>query len=659
MSNPEQKTVRYGLYYKAIFQLVESAPDKIILIFLTDEYRQQMRASLMEQTIFISQKRISEILGLNRRTVTASLSKLEQLGLIKVRPNAITFHGDEFVSLIKHYESLGYSEQVAFASEFKSKGIEILNGKIQEGSRKDLTGLQGTSFLSNHALKYAEVCKNTQTESSNGASCAEIHNDVQKCTTMCKNTHLGAKMHRFLHQFAEIVQKCTKESTFDMVFSTTPCAEMHNNEYEAMKEAFYTGNFSENIEIDQNLLCTLAQLAVLFYTRGCAEMHNEDPKSCAFLHNSNYIYNNKNNKPASLSEKGEEGFPLKPLSNEEGFQPSFTSEAVEDSLGIIELEGDVPFGKRSSRTIQVKNKKKLSSPYKDKPFFAESDAKKITASLDPAVTYTSPVKLFINLFWWGCWDLYTENYDARDYDEHGDPIDSEDINDLKMIDAVLPVEDLLKLAEQVYDDIAGAVEKGEYEDSYGTYKLGFDSIDDLQPHFIFDWEEAEANGRKGLKVSLKRFRNIEATVIEKVPSPRTRSEIIAESKLDRAFTKSLMQVAEENLTPVEKIIRKFYETFVTFSDDYRPENYTNSEKQSIEGHSLPGYIYKGTVAFWCNEQELPVDELYETLSQSERHVHGADLKMTRNIFSVRNVYRWNVSHGYEQSVAGEIINQNQ
>ena len=37
MSNPEQKTVRYGLYYKAIFQLVESAPDKIILVFLTDE----------------------------------------------------------------------------------------------------------------------------------------------------------------------------------------------------------------------------------------------------------------------------------------------------------------------------------------------------------------------------------------------------------------------------------------------------------------------------------------------------------------------------------------------------------------------------------------------------------------------------------------------
>lgn len=659
MSNPESKTVRYGLYYKAIFQLVESAPDKIILIFLTDEYRQQMRTSLLEQTIFISQKRISEILGLNRRTVTASLSKLEQLGLIKVRPNAITFNGDEFVSVVKHYESLGYSEQAVFASEFKSKGVEILNGKIEEGCRKELIGLQGTSFLSNPALKYTGVCKNAQPESSDDEMCAEIHRGVQKYTTMCKNTHIGVKMHRFLQQFAEIVQKCTDKNTFDMVFSTTSCAEMHNDEYEILKEAFYTGNFSENIEIDQNLLCTLAQLAVHFYTQGCAFLHNEDPKSCAFLHNSNYIYNKINNKPASTSKKGEEDFPLKPLSNVEGFQPSSDSEEVEDSLGIIELEGEVPFGDRSSRTSQLKPKSKISSPYKDKPFFSETEAKKITASLDPTVTYTSPVKLFINLFWWGCWDLYTENYDARDYDEHGDPIDNDDINDLKMVDAIFPVEDLLKLAEQVYDDMAGAVEKGVYEDSYGTYKLGFDSIDTIQPHFVFDWEDAEANGRKGLKVSLKRFRNIEATVIEKSPTPKTRSEIIAESKLDRAFTKSLMQTAEGDLTSLEKIIRNFYETYVAFSEDYRPENFTNADKQPVEGHSLPGYIYKGTVASWCNEQELPVDELYEALSQTERHVHGADLKMTRNIFSVRNVHRWNVAHGYEQSIAADIISQNQ
>ena len=668
MSNPEPKTVRYGLYYKAIFQLVESAPDKIILIYLADEYRQQMKASLLEQTIFVSQKRISEILGLNRRTVTASLAKLEGLGLIKTRPNAIIFNGDEFVSLVKHFESLDYTEQDSFAQRFKNEGISALEGAIEQGCRKELIGLQGTSIMLNPVQKCTQVCKNAQQNDSEDESCAEIHSDVQKYTTMCKSTHTGVKMHRFLQQFAEIVQKCTDKNAFDMVFSTTPCAEMHNDEYESMKEAFYTGNFSENTKIDQNLLCTLVQLAVHFYTGGCAEMHNGDPKSCAFLHTSNNIYNNnKINKPAKLVikgekeveevlSKGEEDFPLKPLSNVEGFQPSSDSEEFEDSLGIVELNDEEPFGKRSTRTSQ--SKPKINNPYKGKPYFTESEAQKITASLDPAVTYDSPVKLFINLFWWGCWDLYVENYDARDYDEKGEPIENDSINDLKMVDAVLPVEDLLRLAEQIYDDMAGAVEKGVYEDSYGTYKLSFTSIENLQPHFIFDWEEAEADGKHGLKVSLKRFRNIEATVIENTPAPKTRSEIAAETRLNRAFTKNLMEVAtEESLTPIETVIRKFYQTFVKFDSEYRPEHFTNTEQQPVEGRSLPGYIYKGSVVMWCNEQELPVDELLEALSQTERQVHDSDLKMTKNLFSARKVHRWNVAHGYDTSLAGDTISQ--
>ncbi len=656
MSNPEPKTVRYGLYYKAIFQLAESAPDKIILIYLADEYRQQMKTSLLEQTIFVSQKRISEILGLNRRTVTASLAKLEGLGLIKTRPNAIIFNGDEFVSLVKHFESLDYTEQNSFTQRFKKEGISALEGAIEQGCRKELAGLQGSSIMLNPVQKYTEVCKNAQQNDSESESCAEIHNGVQKYTTMCKSTHTGVKMHRFLQQFAEIVQKCTDKTTFDMVFSTTPCAEMHNDEYESMKESFYTGSFSENTKIDQNLLCTLAQLAVHFYTGGCAEMHTEGPKSCAFLHNSNNIYNKINNKPASPVEKGEEDFPLKPLSNVEGFQPSSDSEEFEDSLGIVELNGEEPFGKRSTRISQVKPK--INNPYKTKPYFTESEAQKITASLDPAVTYDSPVKLFINLFWWGCWDLYAENYDTRDYDENGDPIESDSINDLKMIDAVLPVEDLLKLAEQIYDDMAGAVEKGVYEDSYGTYKLGFTSIEDLQPHFIFDWEEAEVDGKRGLKVSLKRFRNIEATVIENTPVPKTRSEIAAETRLDRAFTKNLMENgAEERLTPIETIIRRFYQTFVGFDSEYRPEYFTNTEQQRVEGRSLPGYIYKGSVVMWCNEQEIPVEEFLATLSQTERQIQGSDVKMTKNLFSARKVHRWNVAHGYDDSLASDTISQ--
>lgn len=649
MSSPEPKTVRYGLYYKAIFQLVESAPDKLLLIYLADEYRKQIKNSLSEQTIFVSQKKISDIMGINRRTVTSSLNKLEQWGLIKIRPNAITFNGDEYVSLIKHFESLEFSQHKTFIHRFRTEGIGALEGNIVKGCRGEMVGLQGSSLVLTPVQKYTDLCKNAQLSATDTQNCAFLQSDVQKCTTMCKNTHTGAKLHRFLKQFAEIVQNCTDKNTFDRVFSTTPCAEMHNEEYEAMKEAFYTGNFPESTQIDQNILCIFAQLAVHFCT-------TESPKpvqKCTTVINN---IDKEKDKPASPSEKGEEDFPLKPLSNVEGFQPSSDSEEFEDSLGIIELVDQKPFGKSSVDYSQlVKNK--ISNPYKDKPYFSEKEAKKITASLDPALTYDSPVKLFINLFWWGCWDLYVENYDARDYDENGDPIDNEDVNDLKMIDAVLPANDLLKLAEQIYEDIEGAMVKGVYEDAYGKYKLDFNSLDDFQPHFIFDWEEAEINDQPGLKVSLKRFRNIEANIIDKVPVPKTRSEIAAEAKLDRSFTKIIMESQLDSLTPIEQLVRAFYSLFVKFSDDYHPEYFTNTEHEPVEGHSLPGYIYKPQVSYWCNDHDITADELFSTLSQTERQVLGADIKMTRNIFSVRKVHRWNVAHGYESSVAESIISQ--
>ena len=151
----------YGLHYHANNKLFKHISDRIVLQYLIDTVRGQLRNSIDNQTIIQSMQEISRIIGIDGdRTVSSCLNRLEKSGVIKKHKNAVTVLCDEYVTLIKYYESLSKEEQKKFANEFRQNGIQVLENysvTVKLQCRTELLCLSGSSINVNES----EYCKIT------------------------------------------------------------------------------------------------------------------------------------------------------------------------------------------------------------------------------------------------------------------------------------------------------------------------------------------------------------------------------------------------------------------------------------------------------------------------------------------------------------------
>lgn len=645
MKQSTQQYAGYGLHYHANNQLIPNTADRILFQCLIDLVRKQLAESLDNQTILISQRRLGQLAGLNVcRTIPISLNRLEEMGLIKKFKNGIQIFCDEYVALVQHYESLDRAEKEIFAKEFADTGIAVLqkcNIEIKPMCRTELLGMSGSSI--------AKCCTSAILSESEVQNVAEVQHCLPDGSVILSAENVALLQHS-VDALAEVLQKCNTLDSENPVMTALDVAEVQHCEKEFLKEAILTGKFPESIKNDPQKCCTSAILSI-------ALLQLLPPKSVALLQYSNNIYNNKNNKgdePLKNETEGNENCQEEQKNIFEGFgvvdvvdfDKLSEKEKEELSKELIVDEHSQQVIKRADRQLRARNS------YRNKPFIKIERVKEIVDCLDEVVQ--SPVDFFLYHFWWGIFDLYCDHYHPSEkINEEGDADDEPQNFDWKeMIGAPLPQDEIYQLAKNVYEDLCGSVEQGEYV--YGDHNewkvtFSFASFEDFVPYEIFQWAPCTMRDKSvpALRISIDKFYDIYAPDVT-VPSKGDKKQKNAQNK---KFIQELLETSITQLTPAEKAIHDFYATFVIKGEEMVIDEFTDAQGRLLElGGGLPDHILKP----WCyGLDSIGYKDFIGFLSTKYKPIDGIHRKAY--IFSAEAVVEWNERHGFTNTVAHSAI----
>ena len=656
MKQNKPQVAGYGLHYHANNQLIPNTSDRLLFQCLLDIVRKQLANSLDNQTIILSQRQLGYMSGLNvYRTVPASLERLEALGLIKRHKNGISMMCDQYVALVQYYELLNKSDKEKFAEEFSKNGIQVLEnyGIVAEVQcRSELVGVSGSSI----SMQY---CTSATYSSSEVKNIAEVQHSDQRNQEMlqkCNIEELGfnvAEVQHFSQEIAKTLHFCNTYCTFAMFSETLDVALLQHGVIEAIKVAFETGNFPKNSIFGSEKCCTSAISNVALLQLLASKV----------LHfcNTVIIYNNKNNnkggnplKNEIQTEEENENFQQNIQKSFEGFgkvevidldEPS--EKIKEDFMDIDDISQQKL--KRAERAMRAKNS------YRNKPFIKVERAKEIVDCLDEVVK--SPVDFFIYQFWWGIFDLYCEHYHpSTRINEEGEIEDEPQLLDWKeMIGAALPQDEIYSIAQNVYEDMIGAIEQGKYvygDDNEWEVSFGFTTFQDFNPYEIFQWSPCTMQDKSvpALKVAIDRFYDIEAN---DVFTPNKGGKVDKKTKnfQNKKLINFILSADDTSLSPMESAIKEFYRDFVVSGDDNIIDEFTDGKGTVLEsGGGLPDHLLKP----WCyNLSSVRYNEFTGVLCNKYKPCDGVHKKAY--IFSAENVVEWNERNGYTDTIAHEAL----
>ena len=302
---------------------------------------------------------------------------------------------------------------------------------------------------------------------------------------------------------------------------------------------------------------------------------------------------------------------------------------------------------RAGRKMRERNR------YRNKPFLKVDKVKEKVDYLDEVIQ--SPVDFFLYNFWWGIFDLYCEHYHpSQKINEEGEPVedDSQYLDWKEMIGAPLPQDEIYSLAENVYDDLLGAVEQGIYvfgDNNQWESKFAFSSFEDFIPYEIFQWTPCTMKDKSipALRVAIDKFYDIEA---EDVFVP-TKGDKRAKNAMNKKFTQLLIASEDSQLTPMENAIKKFYRDFVITGRDGLVDEFTDGRGTVLEsGGGLPDHLLKP----WCYDlPSIGYNEFTDIFSTKYKPCEGVHKKAY--IFSAEKVVEWNERNGYKDTVAHKAI----
>lgn len=637
MKIEKQQVAGYGLHYHANNQLIQNPIDRVLFQCLIDLVRRQLATSLDNQTIILSKRQLSRISGLERsRTLPASIKRLEELGLIKKYKNGILVCCDEYVALVQLYESLSESEKDELAEKFTTQGITILQeygSCVNTHNRVELLGMSGSSININSD----ELRISSQLCNSDDKSCEDTH-----------NTETGYSC-EYIHNLAESIEKVVSiyatQYTFEEFMEATSCVNTHNEVEKIIKAVFETGKFPESFKNDLKKLRISSQPS-------CEYLHNLCEKVVSISATVIIRDKNKYKREPEFKKEGEDENSQDNLKKGfEGFgkvEVLDFDEPSEDIKQDLEVQEDFSQQvlKRAERTMKARNS------YRNKPFIKVERVKEIIDCLDEVVQ--SPVDFFLYHFWWGVFDLYCDHYHPSEkINEEGDADDEPQNFDWKeMIGAPLPQDEIYQLAKNVYEDLCGSVEQGEYV--YGDHNewkvtFSFASFDDFVPYEIFQWTPCTMRDKSvpALRISIDKFYDIYAPDVT-VPSKGDKKQKNAQNK---KFIQELLETSITQLTPAEKAIHDFYATFVIKGEEMVIDEFTDAQGRLLElGGGLPDHILKP----WCyGLDSIGYKDFTGFLSTKYKPIDGIHRKAY--IFSAEAVVEWNERHGFTNTVAHSAI----
>lgn len=647
MMNKTPKLAGYGLHYFATNQLIPTFTDRAIFQCLLDEVRMQLMKSLNNETVLISQERLRLKAGVsNRTTARNSIKRLEELGLITAYRNGYKIHCDEFVTLIKNYEVLPESEKCQFVCDFEHDGISIVQKctiPVEPMCRAELVGLSGSSIQ----VESSEMFNYEQIYASESENCSKVNT-----ISNIEQSEICSKVNSFAELLAETVHNCTYIDTECSILNILECSEMNNVEKALVREAILTGkvpetvkNSLENLFTFEHLTCSLLNIFTKKPVQKCTSV---------------IIYNKKKNKrdePLKNEIQTEEENENFQDNIQKGFEGFGKVEILDLDKPSEEIEEDFKENddisqlklKRAERQLRERNS------YRNKPFIKVERAKEIVDCLDEVVK--SPVDFFIYQFWWGIFDLYCEHYHpSTRINEEGEIEDEPQLSDWKeMIGAALPQDEIYSIAQNVYEDMIGAIEQGKYvygDDNEWEVSFGFTTFQDFNPYEIFQWSPCTMQDKSvpALKVAIDRFYDIEANDVF-TPSKGCKVDKKTKNSQNKKLINLILSADDTSLSPMESAIKSFYRDFVVSGDDNIIDEFTDGKGTALEsGGGLPDHLLKP----WCyNLSSVRYNEFTGVLCNKYKPCDGVHKKAY--IFSAENVVEWNERNGYTDTIAHEAL----
>lgn len=654
----------YGLHYHANNQLIPNATDQIVFQSLIDVVRKQLANSLDNQTVMLSMSQLSRLTARERgHTLPGCLKRLEWLGLLKQYKNGFLINCDEYVTLVRLYETLSEEKKDKLSKDFAKKGISVLKDYdtcVKLHSRAELLGMSGSSIV----LNETELCSLTQIPTSADENCVTLHNNVCKPTQFDDSEHKNCvTLHTqsedancvTLHNLADFIAKMIKSfsvnHTFEEFYSTFTCVTFPSFVIDALKVAFSCGKFPESLLEDIKKLCNLTQ-------EGCVTLHNlasktgegyttviiEDKiKDKGGLDPKNDVQEEENENYQESIQKGFEGF-----GKVEVIDFNEPSEEIQEGSEEIDDISQQKL-KRAERSMRAKNS------YRNKPFIKVERVKEIVDCLDEVVK--SPVDFFLYQFWWGVFDLYCEHYHPSSrIDEEGEVEDEPQSTDWKeMIGAALPQDEIYSLAQNIYADMTGAVEQGRYvygDNNEWEVKFGFKTFQDFNPYEIFQWSPCTMQDKSvpALRVAIDKFYDIEANDVF-TSSKGGKTDKKVKNSQNKKLICLILSADGSGLTPIESAIKAFYRDFVVSGEDNVIDEFTDGKGTALEsGGGLPDHLLKP----WCYSlPSVGYNELTGVLSSKYKPCDGVHKKAY--IFSAENVVEWNERNGYTKTIAHQSL----
>jgi len=650
----------YGLHYHANNQLIPNATDQIVYQSLIDIVRKQLASSLDNQTVMLSMSQLSRLTARERsHTLPGCLKRLEGLGLLKQYKNGLLINCDEYVTLVRLYETLPNEKKDQLSKGFSQKGIAVLkdyNTCVKLHSREELLGMSGSSITFNDS----ELSKVTQFPASTDENCVTVRNQVSNVTQFRDNerqnsvkllTQSEDMNWGMLLSLADLTAKMVKSFSFNHSFeefySTLTCVNLPSFVIDALRVAFSCGKFPEsffeNLEKLGNvtqvgcvILRSLASKTGEYYSTVIIEDKIKDKGE---LNLKNGVQEENENYQDSI-QKGFEGFGKVEVIDFD--KPS--EDIKEDSEEIEELSQQNL--KRAERSMRERNS------YRNKPFIKVERVKEIVDCLDEVVK--SPVDFFLYQFWWGIFDLYCDHYHPSSrIDEEGEVEEEPQSTDWKeMIGAALPQDEIYSLAQNIYEDMVGAVEQGKYvygDNNEWEVKFGFKTFQDFNPYEIFQWTPCTMQDKSvpALRVAIDRFYDIEANDV----FTASRGDKKTKNSQNKKLISLILSADDSSLSPMEIAIKTFYRDFVVPGEENVIDEFTDGRGTTLEsGGGLPDHLLKP----WCyNLSSVGYNELTGVLCSKYKPCDGVHKKAY--IFSAENVVEWNERNGYTDTIAHQAL----
>ena len=584
--------------------------------------------------------------GKSKRTIQDSIAELERLNLILVNRNnnknvLYAINWKEYKAIHDRFVNLNTEARDAGAELVKKLGLAI--SKISE---EDFSEIKNNPTF----VQKSEIMVKSTMIDDDGLKSSPIDDTmVQKVAhDGLKSSPIDDTMVQKVAQFLDLVlsgdEICPKN--LQIIIAN-------------MAEKLMAAYFTQKLEIPQNFTLVETDLGYGMVQKVARYGLKSSPMMVQKVAPDNNIYNNINNKKLSEARRDSyiRGGKEKESEDFEGLEEvESLEEVVEEVESSEEVEERVVDWEAVKKNYSNYRKKLPSNPYKDKPYFPVEVLEEFICH--PEECTTSPVRLFLYNFFTGLFDYYA---DTRIQEEGED--DEEDNNEtyypgLEDIDGMyIRCEDLQQIGKNAYFDTKGQIEVGVFSDSYSsvTLKMTTTLPEDLNLLLLCDWHFTE--DKKGVLISTKGFRNIEADDITISPAVSDNASDTSEKYSDRArnlqYAYFLATADKNTLTPLESSQRQFMDRFVELDDMYMINHYKNNQGLPM----VRELSWRQFQPFLLTLKGISKEQFFQTIYQKEKYTFGQDIGKVTSVFSYKDTQRLNKLLGFNSHATPDKLTE--